>query len=69
MREPDGDETGSDTRVTRVVVAIGADAAVVPDALRFCFELAAADTSVAGASLEILERAGADLRVERIEVL
>jgi Zn finger protein HypA/HybF involved in hydrogenase expression len=55
-------------RVTRVVVEIGGRAAVVPDALRFCFELACADTPLAGATLEIIDLGGDELRVECIEV-
>jgi hydrogenase nickel incorporation protein HypA/HybF len=62
-------EAGEGARVTRVVVAIGPEAAVVPEALRFCFELAAADTPVAGATLEIESIEGAGLRLQRIEVI
>ena len=40
-------------RVTRVLVEIGAGAAVDPDALRFCFPIAAAETTLAGAELVI----------------
>ncbi len=42
-------------RVTSLQVRIGALAGVVPDALRFSFELAAAGTLVEGAQLEIEE--------------
>jgi hydrogenase nickel incorporation protein HypA/HybF len=43
-------------RVVHVVrVRVGRLTAVVPDALEFCFELATADTPLAGATLEILE--------------
>ena len=45
-------------RVARVVVEIGRLSAVVPDAVRFCFELAAAGTAVESASLEIIEVPG-----------
>jgi hydrogenase nickel incorporation protein HypA/HybF len=45
-------------RVTRIVLEIGALSLVLPDALRFCFDLAAADTSVAGAELAIVETPG-----------
>jgi len=41
-------------RVKRVIVQIGALCAVLPDALRFCFDLAAEGTIVQGAKLEIL---------------
>jgi hydrogenase nickel incorporation protein HypA/HybF len=43
------------TQVTALYLRIGALSAVVPDALRFSFELAAAGTLVAGARLEIEE--------------
>ncbi len=41
------------TRVTRVVVEIGAAASVDPEALLFCFPIAAQETAVAGAELVI----------------
>ena len=43
-------------RVQRVVVEVGVLAAVLPDALRFCFEIASAGTSAADATLAIVER-------------
>jgi hydrogenase nickel incorporation protein HypA/HybF len=45
-------------RVTRVVLEVGKLAAVLPDALRFCFDLAAEDTVARGARLEIVETPG-----------
>lgn len=51
-------ETVGEARVTRIVLEVGALALVLPDALRFCFDLAAADTAVAGAALEIVETPG-----------
>jgi hydrogenase nickel incorporation protein HypA/HybF len=45
-------------RVTRVILEIGKLAAVVPDALQFCFELCIAGTPAEGARLEILELPG-----------
>jgi hydrogenase nickel incorporation protein HypA/HybF len=42
-------------RVTRVLVEIGAGASVDPDAMLFCFPIAAADTVAAGAELVINE--------------
>jgi hydrogenase nickel incorporation protein HypA/HybF len=44
--------------VVRVVVEIGQLSAVVPDAVRFCFDLAARGTMLEGAALEILEIPG-----------
>jgi hydrogenase nickel incorporation protein HypA/HybF len=46
------------TRVARVVVEIGRLSAVVPDAVRFCFDLAAAGTVVENAQLEIVDVPG-----------
>ena len=39
--------------VTRVVVEVGVAAGVEPDALRFCFDIIAAETLVQGAELAI----------------
>ncbi len=47
-----------DTRVTAIYLTIGKLSGVVPDALRFCFELATADTTMNGAVLEIDEPEG-----------
>ena len=46
------------TRVTEVHLTIGKLSGVVPDALRFCFELAAVGTTLDGAALEIDEPEG-----------
>ena len=45
-------------RVRRVVLEIGKLSGVFPDAVRFCFDLCAEDTVVAGAVLEIVEIPG-----------
>jgi hydrogenase nickel incorporation protein HypA/HybF len=45
-------------RVAEVRMRIGRLSGVLPDAVRFCFEVAAAGTSLEGASLEIDEPAG-----------
>jgi hydrogenase nickel incorporation protein HypA/HybF len=42
-------------RVTRVHLEIGALSGVVADSVRFCFDLAAEGTGLAGAQLEITE--------------
>jgi hydrogenase nickel incorporation protein HypA/HybF len=44
-------------RVERVNLKIGRLAAVVPDSLRFCFEIVSKDTPLAGAALAIEETA------------
>jgi hydrogenase nickel incorporation protein HypA/HybF len=51
------DRTG-DRQVTLVNLLIGPLSGVLPDALRFCFEVASAGTPLAGATLNIEEPAG-----------
>jgi len=55
-------------RIVRIVVEVGRLTAVMPDALRFCFEVAAQGTAAEGASLDILETDGEMLRVREMEV-
>jgi hydrogenase nickel incorporation protein HypA/HybF len=45
-------------RVTRIVVEIGRFTAVLPEALRFCFDACTDGTSAAGAALDIVELPG-----------
>ena len=45
-------------KVTRVVLEIGKLSAVLPDAVRFCFDLCAEGTEAEGAVLEIIEPSG-----------
>jgi hydrogenase nickel incorporation protein HypA/HybF len=49
---------GGGRKVSRVVVEIGRLSAVLPDAVRFCFDLCAAGTPVEGAELKIIETPG-----------
>ncbi len=51
-------ERTGERQVAVVRLRIGRLAGVVPDALSFCFELAAAGTTLDGAALEILEEHG-----------
>jgi hydrogenase nickel incorporation protein HypA/HybF len=56
-------EAGDDTRarparVRRVVLEIGRLAAVMPDAIRFCFDLCAEGTPLEGATLEVIDVPG-----------
>ena len=51
-------ERSGGARVRRVVLEIGKLTAVLPDAVRFCFDVVAEDTVLAGAQLEILETPG-----------
>ena len=52
-------ERAGERRVRSVRVQIGALTAVLPDAMRFCFELAVQGTVAEGARLEIDERPAA----------
>ncbi len=45
-------------RVTRVRLEIGRLSAIVPDAIRFCFDICAQGTPAQGATLEIIEIPG-----------
>jgi hydrogenase nickel incorporation protein HypA/HybF len=45
-------------RVRRIVLEIGKLSAVLPDAVRFCFDVCSRDTTVEGAELDILELPG-----------
>jgi hydrogenase nickel incorporation protein HypA/HybF len=45
-------------RVARVVLEIGRLTAILPDAVRFCFDVCAAGTVVEGAALDIIETPG-----------
>jgi hydrogenase nickel incorporation protein HypA/HybF len=47
-----------DATVTGVRLEIGALSGVLPDAVRFCFDVVCAGTSLAGARLSIVEPAG-----------
>jgi hydrogenase nickel incorporation protein HypA/HybF len=45
-------------RVRRIVIEVGRLCAVVPDAMRFCFDLATEGTVAEGARLDIIEVSG-----------
>ncbi len=51
-------EHASERRVKRVTLEIGRLSAVLPDAIRFCFDVCTQDTPLEGAELEILEIPG-----------
>jgi hydrogenase nickel incorporation protein HypA/HybF len=51
-------ERAGETRVTRVVLEIGKHALIMPDSIRFCFDLVSEGSVVEGAKLEILEIPG-----------
>jgi hypothetical protein len=55
-------------RVTRVRLEIGSLSAVMPDAIRFCFDVVAEGTPCEGALLEIVDVAdGDDLNIKEME--
>jgi hydrogenase nickel incorporation protein HypA/HybF len=54
--------------VKRVVLEVGTLSCVLPDALRFCFDLATEGTVVEGAELSIREAAGDELVIKEVEV-
>lgn len=51
-------ERSRGARIVRIVLEIGMLSAVMPDAIRFCFDIATANTLAEGAVLEILETPG-----------
>lgn len=55
-------------RVIRVRLEVGRLAAVLPHSLRFCFDACAHGTPVEGATLDIIETQGEELRVKDMEV-
>jgi hydrogenase nickel incorporation protein HypA/HybF len=59
-------EQAGGRRVARVVIAIGQLTAVLPAAVRFCFELCAEDTLLAGAAL-IIEQPPGTARCRRCD--
>jgi len=62
-------ERAEGAKVTRVTLEIGTLAAIMPDAVRFCFELCADGTALQGATLEIIETAGQELKIRQMEVM
>jgi hydrogenase nickel incorporation protein HypA/HybF len=57
-----------DATPTRIVVAVGRHTAVLPDALRFAWDVAIADTDLAGCALEIEQVDGEALVIRTLEV-
>jgi hydrogenase nickel incorporation protein HypA/HybF len=55
-------------RVHVVRLVVGKDACASPHALRFCFEVCARGTALEGATLDIVETAGDELRLREVEV-
>jgi hydrogenase nickel incorporation protein HypA/HybF len=61
-------ERAEGQRVTRVRLEIGRLSPVVPDSIRFCFDICAQGTPLEGAELEIIESAGQELLIKEMEV-
>ena len=51
-------ERSNGAAISRIVLEVGRLAAVLPDALRFCFDAASEGTPAAGAELQIIEVPG-----------
>jgi hydrogenase nickel incorporation protein HypA/HybF len=51
-------EHSNGARVKRVTLEIGKLSSIVPDAIRFCFDICAKATTVEGAALDIIEVPG-----------
>jgi len=51
-------ERAGGARVLRVTIEVGQLAAVLPDALRFCFDICAQGTALESAELEVVEIPG-----------
>jgi hydrogenase nickel incorporation protein HypA/HybF len=51
-------EHANGNKVSRVVLQIGKLSAIMPDAIRFCFDICTKGTVIEGAKLEILEIPG-----------
>jgi hydrogenase nickel incorporation protein HypA/HybF len=61
-------EVAARERVERVRVSVGELQRVVPDSLRFCFELAAQDTLASQATLDVEIVAGSGASVDAVKV-
>jgi hydrogenase nickel incorporation protein HypA/HybF len=55
-------------RVCRVTLEIGKLTALLPDSIRFCFDLCCQGTLLEGATLEIAETSGDELKIKEVEV-
>lgn len=62
-------ERASGQRVIRVRLTIGRLSAIMPDAIRFCFDVCAHNTPLEGALLEIDQPPGDELLIKEMEVI
>jgi hydrogenase nickel incorporation protein HypA/HybF len=61
-------EQAHGAQVLRVRLEIGKRAGVMAESVRFCFDICARGTPVEGATLEIVEPAGEELKIKEMEV-
>ena len=61
-------ERAGDATPRKIVVEIGALAAVMPDALAFAWEALTAHSTLEGCTLAIVELAGDELRIRELEI-
>lgn len=61
-------EHAAGRRVSRVWLEIGTRSAILPDAVRFCFDVCSKGTPLEGAQLDILEHEGDRLNIKAMEV-
>jgi hydrogenase nickel incorporation protein HypA/HybF len=54
--------------VRKVWLEVGRRSAVMPDAVRFCFDVVSKGTALEGAALEIVELPGDELNIKAMEV-
>jgi hydrogenase nickel incorporation protein HypA/HybF len=57
-----------EARVHVVRLRVGRDACVSTDSLRFCFDVCTRGTPLEGATLDVLEVSGGELRLQELEV-
>lgn len=55
--------------VRTVTVVVGQLSGIVPDSMRFCWDVCIQGTRLDGAQLEIIEPAGRELAVKHVEVV
>ncbi len=61
-------ERAAGAQVRRVTLEIGKKAGVMAESVRFCFDICARGTLLEGATLEIVEPAGEELKIKEMEV-
>jgi len=61
-------EAAQGRTVRKVWLEVGRRSAVMPEALRFCFDVVSRGTALEGAALEIVELTGDELNIKAMEV-